>query len=44
MVSGITVSEGFKLSLFRYPEDKSPDESNNEKSRGSSSNNRRGRN
>lgn len=22
MVSGITVSEGFKLSLFRYPEDK----------------------
>lgn len=44
MVSGITVSEGFKLSLFRYPEDKSPDESNNEKSRGSSSNNCRGRN
>ena len=42
-VSGITVGEGFKLSLFRYPEDKSP-ESNDDKSQGNSSNNRRGRN
>ncbi|WP_168379323.1 MULTISPECIES: hypothetical protein [Acinetobacter] len=42
-VSGVTVSEGFKLSLFRYPEDKSP-ESNDDKSQGNSSNNRRGRN
>jgi hypothetical protein len=34
--SGITVSEGFKLSLFRYPEDKSPEhESNNDKQQGS---------
>lgn len=45
MVSGITVSEGFKLSLFRYPEDKSPDASNNnETSQQGSTNNRRGRN
>lgn len=42
-ISGITVGEGFKLSLFRYPEDKSP-ESNDDKPHGNSSNNRRGRN
>ena len=35
-VSGITASEGFKLSLFRYPEDKTPEhESNNDKQQGS---------
>lgn len=40
-VSGVKVSEGFKLSLFRYPEDVTPDDpkkqnnpSNNGSSRG----------
>ncbi|AMW79655.1 hypothetical protein AMD27_12655 [Acinetobacter sp. TGL-Y2] len=43
-LSGVTTSEGFKLSLFRYPEDKTPEGSNNEKPQAGSSNNRRGRN
>lgn len=29
-VSGVTVSEGFKLSLFRYPEDASPSDQPNQ--------------
>lgn len=44
MVSGITASEGFKLSLFRYPEDKSPEGSNQDDSQKNSSSNRRRRN